>query len=224
MCAICTVECQLKCMCTICTVELQLKCMCAVCTVDVQLKCMCAICTVECWLKCMCTICTVEFQLKCMCAVCTVEFQFQYWSSLLIVCYFDRYTIELKHGDFTWTIKKRYKHIQHLHQQLKLFRASLNIPFPTRAHRERRNSFRMSHIRSKHKDKTKGALPRYVFYFLSNQPGNQWIKWQFNLQIVVFSFVVWISEECIISSVWVEGSRNRVSQVMQNDWWLNLLT
>jgi phospholipase D1/2 len=76
------------------------------------------------------------------------------------VCYINRYTIELKHGDFSWTIKKRYKHIQHLHQQLKLFRASLNIPFPTRAHRERRSSFRMGHSGSKLKNK--GALPRYV--------------------------------------------------------------
>lgn len=71
------------------------------------------------------------------------------------------YTIELRHGDFTWTIKKRYKHILQLHQQLKLFRASLNIPFPTRAHRERRNSLRMSQSGSKHKNKNKEALPRF---------------------------------------------------------------
>uniref|UniRef100_A0A1B6JZM8 PX domain-containing protein n=1 Tax=Homalodisca liturata TaxID=320908 RepID=A0A1B6JZM8_9HEMI len=32
------------------------------------------------------------------------------------------YTIQLRHGDFTWTLKKRYKHIQYLHQQLRLFR------------------------------------------------------------------------------------------------------
>jgi len=78
------------------------------------------------------------------------------------LCYFDRYTIELKHGDFTWTIKKRYSHIQHLHQQLKLFRTSLSIPFPTRAHRERRNSFRITHSGLKPKNKNKEALPRYV--------------------------------------------------------------
>ena len=64
------------------------------------------------------------------------------------------YTIELTHGDYKWSIKKRYKHIQHLHQQLKLFRAALSIPFPTRTHRERRISF-------KQERKSRGALPRF---------------------------------------------------------------
>ncbi|XP_021931643.1 phospholipase D1 isoform X2 [Zootermopsis nevadensis] len=71
------------------------------------------------------------------------------------------YTIELQHGNFSWTIKRRYKHIQHLHQQLKLFRASLSIPFPTRAHRERRSSFKMDRRGSKLKRKHRGALPRF---------------------------------------------------------------
>jgi hypothetical protein len=145
-------------MCAVCTVEFQF--ICAICTVEFQFQCMCVVCTVE--FQFICAISTVEFQFKCTCAVCTVEFQFRYLSSLLIICYFDRYTIELKHGDFTWTIKKRYKHILHLHQQLKLFRTSLNIPFPTRAHRERRNSLRMSNSGSKHKNKNKEALPRYT--------------------------------------------------------------
>ncbi|XP_073981398.1 phospholipase D isoform X2 [Rhodnius prolixus] len=52
------------------------------------------------------------------------------------------YTIDLKHGNFQWEIKKRYKDILHLHQQLRLFRASLNIPFPTKSHKERRSSFK----------------------------------------------------------------------------------
>ncbi|KOB76440.1 Phospholipase D1, partial [Operophtera brumata] len=52
------------------------------------------------------------------------------------------YTISLKHGDFTWTIKKRYKHILYLHQQLSLYRTSLDIPFPTKTHRTRRASFK----------------------------------------------------------------------------------
>uniref|UniRef100_A0A1B6CGW4 Phospholipase n=1 Tax=Clastoptera arizonana TaxID=38151 RepID=A0A1B6CGW4_9HEMI len=69
------------------------------------------------------------------------------------------YTIELRHGDFVWTLKKRYKHIQHLHQQLKLFRASLNIPFPTKSHKERRLSFK--HETNKSKGKEKSSLPRF---------------------------------------------------------------
>ncbi|XP_025829452.1 LOW QUALITY PROTEIN: phospholipase D2 [Agrilus planipennis] len=63
------------------------------------------------------------------------------------------YTISFKHGDFVWKIKKRYNQIQHLHQQLVLFRTSLNIPFPTKTHREKRESFRNK--------KPKGTLPRF---------------------------------------------------------------
>lgn len=49
-----------------------------------------------------------------------------------------RYTIELTHGPFKWMIKRRYKHFMSLHQQLSFFRTSLNIPFPSRAHKEKR--------------------------------------------------------------------------------------
>ena len=100
-------------------------------------------------------------------------------------CYFSsfffRYTIKLTHGPYEWTIKKRYKHINALHQQLRVFRASLNFPFPTRSHKERRASFRNTYITDEEdsattttnptkntndksvaaKKKRKGALPRY---------------------------------------------------------------
>lgn len=82
-----------------------------------------------------------------------------------------RYTIQLTHGPFVWTIKKRFKHISALHQQLRVFRASLNFPFPTRSHKERRASFRNNYEASDSIDKSgakvtgkkkrKGALPRY---------------------------------------------------------------
>ncbi|XP_037945177.1 phospholipase D2 isoform X2 [Teleopsis dalmanni] len=48
------------------------------------------------------------------------------------------YTIELSHGPYKWTIKRRYKHFNSLHQQLSFFRTSLNIPFPMRSHKEKR--------------------------------------------------------------------------------------
>ncbi|KZC04037.1 PREDICTED: phospholipase D2 [Dufourea novaeangliae] len=70
------------------------------------------------------------------------------------------YTIEFRHGLFVWTIKKRYKHIQNLHNQLKLYRASLDIPFPTKSHKERRNSLK-SLVDLKEKKGRKGALPRF---------------------------------------------------------------
>ncbi|XP_076379178.1 phospholipase D isoform X2 [Megalopta genalis] len=67
---------------------------------------------------------------------------------------------EFKHGGFTWTIKKRYKDIQYLHNQLKIYRASLNIPFPTKTHKERRNSLK-SLVQLKEAKGRKGALPRF---------------------------------------------------------------
>ena len=68
-----------------------------------------------------------------------------------------------------WTIKKRYKHFTVLHHQLRLFRTSLNFPFPTRSHKERRASFRNKNDNEKDtenadkpkKKKRKGALPRF---------------------------------------------------------------
>ncbi|CAK9826437.1 Phospholipase D1 [Anthophora retusa] len=70
------------------------------------------------------------------------------------------YTIEFRHGPFTWTIKKRYKHIQNLHNQLKIYRTSLHIPFPTKSHKERRSSLR-SLGDVKEKKSRRGALPRF---------------------------------------------------------------
>ncbi|KAG1656449.1 Phospholipase D1 [Nymphon striatum] len=63
------------------------------------------------------------------------------------------YVIQLQHGNFEWTIKKRYKHFHHLHQQLRIFRTAIKIPIPTKKHRERRKS--VMH------DKSKKVLPRF---------------------------------------------------------------
>ncbi|XP_043259352.1 phospholipase D2 [Colletes gigas] len=70
------------------------------------------------------------------------------------------YTIEFRHGPFTWTIKKRYKHIQNLHNQLKIYRASLDIPFPTKSHKQRRSSLK-SLGDVKERGGRRGALPRF---------------------------------------------------------------
>ncbi|CAH2244300.1 jg2602 [Pararge aegeria aegeria] len=82
------------------------------------------------------------------------------------------YTINLQHGDFSWTIKKRYKHIL----------ASLKIPFPTKTHKSRRASFKNTYESEEKAEKValeavarrnsnkrregrprkrKGALPRF---------------------------------------------------------------
>lgn len=94
------------------------------------------------------------------------------------------YTIQLQHGSFMWTVKKRYKDFANLHNSLRLFRTSLNFPLPSRTHREIRSSFRNDHKISisiissnqasnnnnadenqkknqKRKKKKKGSLPRF---------------------------------------------------------------
>lgn len=71
-----------------------------------------------------------------------------------------RYTISLIHGEFTWTIKKRYKHFQSLHQQLAMFRTSLNIPFPSKTHRKKRESFKNNTPKDE-KGRRKSRLPRF---------------------------------------------------------------
>lgn len=71
------------------------------------------------------------------------------------------YTIEFRHGPFTWTIKKRYKHIQNLHNQLKIYRTSLDIPFPSKSHKERRHSLKSLGGAKERKGRS-GALPRYA--------------------------------------------------------------
>ncbi|XP_076857811.1 phospholipase D1 isoform X2 [Brachyhypopomus gauderio] len=52
------------------------------------------------------------------------------------------YTIELNHGNFTWKIKRRFKHFQALHQELLKFKALLKIPLPRRIHSVQRRSIR----------------------------------------------------------------------------------
>lgn len=41
------------------------------------------------------------------------------------------YHIELKYGQFKWTIRRRYNHYRHLHNQIWLFYTRLNLPLPS---------------------------------------------------------------------------------------------
>lgn len=41
------------------------------------------------------------------------------------------YTIELGYRDFTWKIKRFFKHFQALYQELLMFKALLKLPLPT---------------------------------------------------------------------------------------------
>ncbi|CAL1596388.1 unnamed protein product [Knipowitschia caucasica] len=44
------------------------------------------------------------------------------------------YKIELKHGEFTWTIKKKEKHFVDLHRDLRTYKTFMRIPLPKRSH------------------------------------------------------------------------------------------
>ncbi|XP_044748826.1 phospholipase D2 isoform X3 [Coccinella septempunctata] len=70
------------------------------------------------------------------------------------------YTISLTHGPFTWDIKKRYKQLQNLHQQLIIFRTSLNFPLPTKTHKNKRNYVKDAQKKMGEKKK-KRSLPRF---------------------------------------------------------------
>ncbi|XP_054242339.1 phospholipase D1 isoform X6 [Indicator indicator] len=52
------------------------------------------------------------------------------------------YTIELTHGEFTWQVKRKFKHFQEFHRELLRYKAFVRIPIPTRSHTVRRQSIK----------------------------------------------------------------------------------
>uniref|UniRef100_A0A1A8HGH8 Phospholipase n=1 Tax=Nothobranchius korthausae TaxID=1143690 RepID=A0A1A8HGH8_9TELE len=48
------------------------------------------------------------------------------------------YKIELKHGEFTWEVKKKEKHFVDLHRELRTYKTFMRIPLPSRSHTVRR--------------------------------------------------------------------------------------
>ncbi|XP_061522046.1 phospholipase D1-like isoform X2 [Phycodurus eques] len=50
------------------------------------------------------------------------------------------YKIEMKHGEFTWLVKKKEKHFHDLHRDLKTYKAVLNLSLATRSHTVRRQT------------------------------------------------------------------------------------
>ncbi|KAM9317142.1 phospholipase D1 [Gastrophryne carolinensis] len=58
------------------------------------------------------------------------------------------YTIELTHGEFTWQVKRKFKHFQELHRELLRYKAFIRIPIPTRSHTVRRQTIRRGDARS----------------------------------------------------------------------------
>ncbi len=50
------------------------------------------------------------------------------------------YVIVVNHGEFTWTIRRRYRHFRALHDSLVILRAKSKIPVPMQRSKERRKS------------------------------------------------------------------------------------
>uniref|UniRef100_A0A3Q3QLQ1 Phospholipase n=1 Tax=Monopterus albus TaxID=43700 RepID=A0A3Q3QLQ1_MONAL len=61
----------------------------------------------------------------------------------------DRFnlSIELKHGEFTWVIKRKEKHFMELHSELRTYKTLMRIPLPSRSHTVRRRTVRKSEVR-----------------------------------------------------------------------------
>ncbi|XP_028995770.1 phospholipase D1a isoform X2 [Betta splendens] len=57
------------------------------------------------------------------------------------------FKIELKHGEFTWMIKRKEKHFLELHRELRTYKAFMMIPLPSRSHTVRRRTVRKSEVR-----------------------------------------------------------------------------
>ncbi|KAG7274081.1 hypothetical protein CRUP_028788 [Coryphaenoides rupestris] len=52
------------------------------------------------------------------------------------------FKIELKHGEFTWMVKRKEKHFMDLHRELRTYKTFMRIPLPTRSHTIKRKTVR----------------------------------------------------------------------------------
>ncbi|MCI4391684.1 hypothetical protein PGIGA_G00137210 [Pangasianodon gigas] len=52
------------------------------------------------------------------------------------------FRIEMRHGNFTWIVKRKEKHFMELHRELRTYKTFLKIPLPSRTHTERRQTVR----------------------------------------------------------------------------------
>ncbi|XP_028293919.1 phospholipase D1a isoform X2 [Gouania willdenowi] len=57
------------------------------------------------------------------------------------------FKIELKHGEFTWVVKRKEKHFMELHRELRTYKTFMRIPLPSRSHTVRRKTVRKSEVR-----------------------------------------------------------------------------
>ncbi|XP_072234497.1 phospholipase D1 isoform X2 [Leuresthes tenuis] len=57
------------------------------------------------------------------------------------------YKIELKHGEFTWLVKKKEKHFMELHREMRTYKTFMRLPLPTRSHTVKRKTVTRSEVR-----------------------------------------------------------------------------
>ncbi|KAM3593265.1 uncharacterized protein V6R79_008759 [Siganus canaliculatus] len=58
------------------------------------------------------------------------------------------YKIELRHGEFTWLVKRKEKHFMDLHRELRTYKTFMRLPLPTRSHTVKRQTATRSEVRS----------------------------------------------------------------------------
>uniref|UniRef100_A0A3Q2G0U3 Phospholipase n=1 Tax=Cyprinodon variegatus TaxID=28743 RepID=A0A3Q2G0U3_CYPVA len=57
------------------------------------------------------------------------------------------FKIEMKHGEFTWLVKRKEKHFLELHREMRTYKTLMRIPLPSRSHTVRRKTMRKSEVR-----------------------------------------------------------------------------
>ncbi|XP_077477330.1 phospholipase D1a [Stigmatopora argus] len=57
------------------------------------------------------------------------------------------FKIEMKHGEFTWMVKRKEKHFLELHRELRTYKTFMRIPLPSRSHTVKRRTVRKSEVR-----------------------------------------------------------------------------
>ncbi|XP_061651015.1 phospholipase D1a isoform X3 [Phyllopteryx taeniolatus] len=57
------------------------------------------------------------------------------------------FKIEMKHGEFTWVVKRKEKHFMELHRELRTYKTFMRIPLPSRSHTVKRRTVRKSEVR-----------------------------------------------------------------------------
>uniref|UniRef100_A0A4W6FZS3 Phospholipase n=1 Tax=Lates calcarifer TaxID=8187 RepID=A0A4W6FZS3_LATCA len=57
------------------------------------------------------------------------------------------FKIELKHGEFTWLVKRKEKHFMELHRELRTYKTFMRLPLPSRSHTIKRQAGARSEVR-----------------------------------------------------------------------------